>query len=151
MEKCLGCEIVAGRIKTPGGLIYQDGFWTVTHSIYSNGAPLAGMLILQPKRHCTQLANLAPEEIKDFGLILRDTCKAIDDILHPVKTYACSVGEGVKHVHFMIIPRMDGMPIGAELFKQVIEEHKWVCSFDEAADLAIRVHGLLDSLSLQSG
>jgi hypothetical protein len=39
MEKCLGCEIVAGRIKTPGGLIYQDDFWTVTHATFLYNAP----------------------------------------------------------------------------------------------------------------
>jgi diadenosine tetraphosphate (Ap4A) HIT family hydrolase len=151
MEKCIGCEIVAGRIKTPGGLIFQDEFWTVTHSICSNGAPLVGMLILQPKRHCTHLADLELEEIENLGKILRDICKAVGETLHPVKTYACSVGEGVKHVHFMIIPRMDRMPIGAELFKQVIEEHKWVCSFENATDLAIKVRGILDSKKVQGG
>ncbi len=143
MEKCLGCEIIAGNIKTPGGLLYEDAYWTITHATSTNGAPLLGMLILQPKRHCTQLADLTTEEIQNLGMLLRETCKALDDILHPVKTYACSFGEGVGHVHFMIIPRMEGMPIGAELLKQVIEEHQWGCSFNEAADLANRVHNRL--------
>jgi diadenosine tetraphosphate (Ap4A) HIT family hydrolase len=145
MDKCIGCEVASGSIKTPGGFIYQDEFWTVTHSIYSTGAPLKGMLILQPKRHCTLLANLTSDEIENLGLLLRDTCKAVNEILRPEKIYACSVGEGVKHVHFMIIPRMAGMPIGAELLKQVIEEHKWGCSFEEAADVAIKVKNILDS------
>ncbi len=143
MEKCIGCEVVEGNIKTPGGFIYQDEFWTVTHSISSEGAPLKGMLILQPKRHCTHLADLSLEEIANLGLILRETCKAVHELLHPMKIYACSVGEGVKHVHFMIMPRMDGMPIGAELFKQVIEEHKWTCSFLEAAEVSAKVRRIL--------
>jgi diadenosine tetraphosphate (Ap4A) HIT family hydrolase len=151
MEKCIGCEVAEGRIKTPGGIIYQDDFWTVTHSISSEGAPLRGMLILQPKRHCTNLAELTTAEIRSLGLHLRDTCRAINEILHPVKIYACSVGEGVKHVHFMLIPRMNGMPIGAELFKQVIEEHKWTCRFEEAAELAVRVRDILDAPSVKSG
>ena len=146
MEKCLGCEIVSGSINTPGGIIYEDEYWIVTHSIASNGAPLKGMLILQPKRHCTHLADLKTEEVVNLGLILRNTCKAIDAVFHPIKAYACSFGETVKHVHFMIIPRMDGMPIGAELLKQILEEQKWVCSFEEAADLAIKIHSKLDSL-----
>ncbi len=146
MEKCLGCEIVSGSINTPGGIIYEDEYWIVTHSIASNGAPLKGMLILQPKRHCTHLADLKSEEVENLGLILRNTCKAIDAVFHPIKAYACSFGETVKHVHFMIIPRMDGMPIGAELLKQILEEQKWVCSFEQAADLAIKIHSKLDSL-----
>ena len=143
MEECIGCDIVRGSIRTPGGFIYEDEFWTVTHSISSEGAPLKGMLILQPKRHCTHLAELTSEEIENLGLLLRETCKAIHEILHPVKIYACSVGEGVKHVHFMLMPRMDGMPIGAELFKQVIEQQKWACSFENAADFAIKARSLL--------
>ena len=136
---------------TPGGFIHQDRSWTVTHSISSNGAPLKGMLILQPRRHCTQLAELAAEEIENLGLLLRETCKAIQEILNPAKIYACSVGEGVKHVHFMMIPRMDGMPIGAELFKQVIEQHKWSCSFEEAGDVANKARSLLDLRLGQGG
>jgi diadenosine tetraphosphate (Ap4A) HIT family hydrolase len=146
LEKCIGCEIVLGRLNTPGGIIYEDEHWTVTHSVASNGAPLKGMLILQPKRHCTHLADLESEEVENLGFILRNTCKAIDAILHPMKAYACSFGEGVKHVHFMIVPRMPGMPIGAELLKQVLEEQKWVCSFEEASDLAIKIHNKLDLL-----
>lgn len=149
MEKCVGCEVVEGSIKTPGGFIYQDEFWTVTHSISSDGAPLKGMLILQPKRHCTHLADLSLEEISNLGLLLRETCKALNELLHPVKVYACSVGEGVKHVHFMIMPRMAGMPIGAELFKQVIEEHRWTCPFLEAAEVAIQVRRILEPLLVQ--
>ncbi len=150
MEECIGCEIVNGSIETPGGFIYQDKFWTVTHSISSEGAPLKGMLILQPKRHCTHLAELTSEEIENLGLLLRETCKTIQEILHPAKIYACSVGEGVKHVHFMMMPRMDGMPIGAELFKQVIEQQKWLCSFEEAVDFAAKARSILN-LQLMQG
>lgn len=149
MERCIGCDVAAGNIRTPGGFIFQDEFWTVTHSISSNGAPLKGMFILQPKRHCTHLAELASEEIENLGLLLRETCKAIHEILHPAKIYACSVGEGVKHVHFMMMPRMDGMPIGAELFKQVIEQQKWTCSFEDAADIALKARSILDSRLVQ--
>ena len=146
MEKCLSCEIISGSVNTPGGIIYQDEVWMLTHSTSPNGAPLKGMLILQPKRHCTHLADLQPEEVRNLGPFLQKTCKAVSDILHPEKTYACSFGEGVKHIHFMIIPRMQGMPIGAELLKQVLEEHKWECSFEEAADVANKARNNLDIL-----
>jgi histidine triad (HIT) family protein len=150
MEKCIGCEVIRGTIKTPGGFIYQDEFWTVTHSISSEGAPLKGMLILQPRRHCTHLAELASGEIENLGLLLRETCRSIQEILRPAKIYACSVGEGVKHVHFMMMPRMDGMPIGAELFKQVIEQQKWACSFEDATGFAIKARYLLDKQLAQA-
>ena len=145
MDKCLGCEIVKGNIPTPGGIIYDDGFWMLTHSISSNLPPLKGMLILQPKRHCEHFAELSLVEIENLGLILLDTCKAIEEILHPSKIYACSAGEGVKHVHFMIIPRMEGMTIGADLLKEVIEDQLWTCSVQDASDIAIKVRNQLRS------
>jgi diadenosine tetraphosphate (Ap4A) HIT family hydrolase len=151
MESCLGCEVVTGSIKTPGGFIFQDDFWTITHSVSTTGAPLKGMIILQPRRHTTQLAELDSQEIKNLGLYLRETCKAIEEILDPARIYACSVGEGVKHVHFMILPRMEGMPIGAELFKQVIEQQMWTCSFEEATEIAVEVQNKLDCRLLHGG
>ena len=146
MDNCLGCEIVSGRITTPGGVIYDDEYWILTHSISSHLPPLKGMLILQPKRHCEHLAGLTLGEIETLGLILRDTCKALEEILHPSKIYACSAGEGVKHVHFMIVPRMEGMTIGADLIKEVIEELLWTCSFQDASDIASKVRNQLRSL-----
>jgi len=143
MDKCLGCEIVTGKISTPGGVIYEDEYWMLTHSISSPKPPLMGMLILQPKRHCEHLAELTSEEIANLGLLLRDTTKAITEILHPSKIYACSAGEGVKHVHFMIIPRMEGMTIGADLLNEVIRDQLWTCSIQEASDTAIKVRNQL--------
>ena len=151
MEKCIGCDVATGAIQTPGGYIFQDECWKITHSISSHGAPLRGMLILQPRRHCIHLADLASGEIENLGLLLRETCRVIHEILHPAKIYACSVGEGVKHVHFMLMPRMEGMPIGAELFKQVIEQQKWECSLEEAAEIAIQARSLLDLRLVQGG
>ena len=145
MDKCLGCEIVSGRITTPGGVIYEDEYWMLTHSISQQLPPLKGMLIMQPKRHCEHLAELTSGEIKNLGLILRDTCKAIEEIIYPSKIYAVSAGEGVKHVHFMIVPRMEGMTIGADLLKEVIEDHLWTCSLQEASDVAIKVRNQLRS------
>jgi diadenosine tetraphosphate (Ap4A) HIT family hydrolase len=145
LDKCLGCEIVTGRITAPGGVIYEDEYWMLTHSTSSRLPPLKGMLILQPKRHCTHLAELTLGEIENLGLILRDTCKAIEAILHPSKIYTGSFGEGVKHVHFMIVPRMQGMPIGADLLKEVIEDQLWTCSLQDASDIAIKVRNQLRS------
>lgn len=151
MDICLGCEIVTGKITTPGGVIYEDEYWMLTHSTSPKLPPLKGMLILQPKRHCTQLADLTWGEIDNLGLILRDTCKAIETILHPSKIYAGSFGEGVKHVHFMIVPRMQGMPIGAELLKEVIQDQLWTCSLNEASDIAMKVRKQLLSRKAQGG
>jgi diadenosine tetraphosphate (Ap4A) HIT family hydrolase len=151
MDKCLGCEIVTGRITTPGRVIYEDECWMLTHSISSHLPPVKGMLILQPKRHCQYLADLTLGESENLGPILRETCKAIDAILHPSKIYACSLGEGVTHMHFMIVPQMEGMTIGADLLKEIIEYLRWTWSFQEALDIANKVRNQLRIRQEHSG
>jgi diadenosine tetraphosphate (Ap4A) HIT family hydrolase len=139
MENCIGCEIISGGLTPPGGFIHNGEQWTLTHSIAPGGAPLRGMLILQTRRHCTQLADLTPQESRALGPLLQVTCRALEELFQPARVYAGSFGEGVPHVHFMLIPRLDGMPIGAELLKQVLEQHLWTCPADEAAALAAQV------------
>jgi hypothetical protein len=42
---CMGCDVVAGRILPPGGIILDDGVWVLTHSI--SPIVLRGWLILE--------------------------------------------------------------------------------------------------------
>jgi hypothetical protein len=40
------------------------------------------------------------------------TCSAVARALEPAKVYACSFGDGVKHIHFWILPHPAGMRPG---------------------------------------
>jgi len=100
---CLSCDFLAGRKTAPGGTIYENEFWLVDSA--SAPATWRGFLIIKLKRHCEQLAELTPEEAAALGPVVRLTCAAVAAVLKPAKVYVCSFGDGVRHIHFWVLPR----------------------------------------------
>jgi diadenosine tetraphosphate (Ap4A) HIT family hydrolase len=109
-NRCLSCQIIAGEREVPGGIIYENTFWIVASKTSPVFVP--GNLFLILKRHCEHLADLTPEESASLGPIIQKVCVALTQVLHPVKIYVASYGEGVKHIHFHFIPRTSAMPAG---------------------------------------
>jgi diadenosine tetraphosphate (Ap4A) HIT family hydrolase len=139
VDTCLSCEVIAGRVPSPGGFIFESEDWLLTHQV--SPASLAGFLILQPRRHVEQISELTTEEAAEFGEVLRRSTLALTRVLHPEKVYVCSFGSGVKHVHFYLIPKLPVMPadlIGAGLL-QALFTGRWACSDEEAAHVAAQV------------
>ena len=97
---CMSCDILAGKLTTPGGVIYEDEYWQVDSVI----SPVywRGFLIIKLKRHCEHLAELTPEEAGALGPVVRATCSALAEVLKPAKVYVCSFGDGVKHIHLWV-------------------------------------------------
>ena len=104
IKNCISCDIVAGKVVEPGGVIYEDAFWHVGSSM-ANPSVWPGFLIIKLKRHCEHLAELTPDEASSFGSIARATCLALTQVLHPEKVYLCSFGDGIKHIPFWALPR----------------------------------------------
>jgi diadenosine tetraphosphate (Ap4A) HIT family hydrolase len=139
-DECLSCNVTAGRVQTPGGVLFDDGLWHLTHQV--SPALLAGWLILQPKRHIESLAELTPEEAAAFGPIMQRASKALEDATEPERLYVFSFGELVRHLHFYLIPRLAGMATGPGLLPELASK-RWACSDLDAANVAMRVRGLL--------
>jgi diadenosine tetraphosphate (Ap4A) HIT family hydrolase len=103
MPDCVSCEIVAGKRTEPGGTIYENEHWHVGSVI---GPVLwRGFLIVKLKRHCEHIADLTPAESASLGPVLQAASAAVKDVIEPAKVYVCSFGDGVKHIHFWILPR----------------------------------------------
>ena len=64
------------------------------------------------RRHCECLAELTPEEAASLGPMVPAVCRAVSRVVEPERVYVCYWGEGVRHVHFQVIPRPSGMPAG---------------------------------------
>ena len=99
---------------------------------------LAGFLILQPRRHVEHIADVSLEESSVLGPMLSAASRALMKVLSPQKVYVCSFGSVVKHVHFYLIPQAAGMPNAAKLLDE-LDEGRWACSDDAAADVAARI------------
>jgi diadenosine tetraphosphate (Ap4A) HIT family hydrolase len=151
VDGCLACDVLAGKITPPGGVIYDDQYWRVDHAV--SPVVLPGLLILKPRRHVEHLALLTAAEMAAFGPLLRNTCRALAHVLHPAKIYATSFGESVSHVHFYILPRYSRMPEmpanGVEVLSRLFGEKPWAGSDEEAAAIAEQVRPILTDLIRQ--
>jgi hypothetical protein len=71
-------------------------------------------------------------------------------VLKPAKVYVCSFGEGVKHIHFWVLPRPPEMrpgmhPVFLQLdvrafFTRRLGIQRWLVSDEEVAELADQLH-----------
>ena len=134
---CMACDVLAGRTRAPGGIIYENDYWVVDHSV--SPVVLRGFLIIKPKRHCEQIAELTIEEMASLAPILHNTAIALTRVLRPEKIYICSFGEKVKHIHFYVIPRTLDMPASGLEVLHLMFDGRWSCSDDEATEIATAV------------
>jgi diadenosine tetraphosphate (Ap4A) HIT family hydrolase len=148
VDGCLACDVLAGKVTPPGGVIYDDQYWRVDHS--TSPVVLPGFLIIKPRRHVEHIALLTVEEMAAFGPLLRNTCRALAHVLHPAKIYATSFGESVAHVHWYVLPRMPDMPAnGFEVLSRLFGEKPWAGSDEEAAAIADQVRPILTEIMRQ--
>ena len=148
VDGCLACDVLAGKVTPPGGVIYDDQYWRVDHS--TSPVVLPGFLIIKPRRHVEHIALLTAEEMAAFGPLLRNTSRALAHVLHPAKIYATSFGESVAHVHWYMLPRMPDMPPnGIEVLSRLFSEMPWVGSDEDAAAIAGQVRPILTEMMRQ--
>ncbi len=107
---CSICDQVAGRVTAPGGPIYDDGLWLVSHHTGPQTDP--GELIVQVRRHCESLGELSAAEAAALGPVLQSAVAAIERVVRPERTYVATYGERVRHVHFFLLPRTRALPAG---------------------------------------
>jgi diadenosine tetraphosphate (Ap4A) HIT family hydrolase len=109
-EPCPICHEIAGRAPTPGGIIFDDGLWVVTHHRGPYTDP--GELIVQTRRHCESMAELTASEAAAVGPVLRSAVGIVERLVAPERVYVASHSERVLHVHFFILPRTAALPKG---------------------------------------
>jgi diadenosine tetraphosphate (Ap4A) HIT family hydrolase len=145
MDDCRACEVNTGRRVPPGGTIYQDDNWVAGHGM---PALVRGYIVLKPKRHVHELADLLPSEAASLGIVAQRLLAAMRSALGPERVYVCSFAETVHHLHFHLLPRYAAMPgLGPSLMEALFSE-RWRCTVEEAAEAADRVRSELSSLAL---
>lgn len=132
MTDCLACDVLEGRIRPPGGVIYEDELWVVDHSI--SPVRLRGWLIVKPRRHVEDFADLSAAEAASFGPVAGAAARAVRDALGAERVYVCSFGEEWRHVHVHVVPRYPGMePVSWELLGLMWSDRSpWACDDREA-------------------
>jgi len=156
---CLSWFIVSGKQVEPGGVIFENSYWHVGSAV----GPIVwrGFLVIKLKRHCEHLAELTPEEAAVLGSVMRNTCLAVNEVLRPAKIYICSIGDGVKHVHFWVLPRPPGMHPGMHsvmfnldmrwILTRLFGIKKWMIRDEQVRNTAERLRGCFTRLMEKEG
>ncbi len=137
---CLACDVNNGRADPPGGPILVDELWQADHELTRL---LRGYLILKPRRHVHELADLTDAEAATLGPVLRRLLRAMRPVLAPERIYVTSFAETVHHLHFHLIPRYADMPaLGPDLMPDVFGG-RWTCDAQSAARAAAQIREAL--------
>lgn len=107
---CNACAEIAGQVSAPGGVIFDDGLWFISHHTGPFTDP--GELILKTRRHCESLSELTPAEANALGPILRAAVQALERTVEAERIYVVSFNERLRHLHFYLLPRTADMPRG---------------------------------------
>lgn len=104
IEGCLACDLADGRRPLPGGVIHDEGGWIVEHCVGPLGV---GTLVVKPRRHVTQVADLMDAEAIPLGPVLLRTAQVVTRLTNPEQVYVAlwSHAGGVPvHIHFVVQP-----------------------------------------------
>ncbi len=110
LMNCPICDEVEGRVTAPGGPIYDDGLWLVSHHTGRYTDP--GELLVKARRHVESIADLNGAEASSLGPVLRAAVAAVARTVRPERVYVASFGERVRHIHFYVLPRTAALPAG---------------------------------------
>ena len=117
---CLACQILAGSVVVPGGIIAENPWWSADHCL---GAYGVGSVVIKSRAHRETLADLTPNEATSLGPFLQQVTAAIAQALGAERVYVNSwVDQPPYHIHFVLQPRYAGH---AELGLKGLELQVW--------------------------
>lgn len=108
-----GC-FICGKYETksfPIEPIAELGGITLSHiAPEADGLAMKGRLLIEPKRHVVDPAELSPEEFSRMGILLQRAMVLLKQAARAEHVYFFRINEKVKHFHFHVLPRYAGTP-----------------------------------------
>ena len=101
---CLACDLTAGRVALPGGVVHATSSWRVEHCVGPLGV---GTLLVKPLRHVESVGALSAEESDGLGPLLTRVADVVQRLVQPEQVYVClwsHAGRAAGHVHFVVQP-----------------------------------------------
>ncbi len=86
--------------------IWRSDRWLLRH--HPGPAPLPGWCLLDARRHCGGPLEFDPEEAREWGLVVQQASKLVQEVSDCERVYAIAFGEGARHLHLHLIPRVSG-------------------------------------------
>lgn len=133
-NKCIFCEIIAGRFETPG-IFWQDENFMAFLSIDPN---TEGFTCVVPKEHYGSDIMKMPDDIlKDFIVASKKVSKILEDYFEDVgRVGVIMEGTGIDHAHIKLVPMHGTENLKRGEWQQVLsgkefwfEKYEgWICS-----------------------
>lgn len=101
---CLACDLADGTRELPGDRVAETERWIVEHCIGPLGV---GTLVVKPRRHVLQVADLTGEEADELGPLLQRTASVVRSLTGADQVYVClwsHAGWEAVHIHFVVQP-----------------------------------------------
>jgi diadenosine tetraphosphate (Ap4A) HIT family hydrolase len=109
-EPCFVCTMVAGDVRLPENIIYEDE----RAFVFLDGYPRAyGYTLVAPKEHKEQVtADFAMEEFLALQKLLYRVTEAVREEVGAERMYIYTYGsnQGNAHVHWHVVPLPPGVP-----------------------------------------
>ncbi len=110
MNKCQVCEKHKNLQGLPGGKIFEDELVFVGHFPVAEEPAHFGHIILELKRHITQINEMTEPEAIAIGVWTRRIAMALHDALEAEHVYTVRIGDVTPHLHFHLVPRYKNAP-----------------------------------------
>ena len=103
--------------------INRGPLWILRH--HPDPAPLAGWLLLDTHRHIGGPIAFNPEEAAAWGGAVQQASRLVQQLTGCDRVYAIAFGEGARHLHLHLIPRVATEPASeawaiADLYRAMI-------------------------------
>ena len=105
--------------------ISRNRLWVLRH--HPNPAPRVGWLLLDASRHVGGPVDFNAREASQWGLAVQQASRLVKTMTGCDRVYAIAFGEGARHLHLHLIPRVGDDPeteawCVAELYRQVAQK-----------------------------
>ncbi|MBK5248437.1 MAG: hypothetical protein JJE50_03240 [Actinomycetales bacterium] len=110
---CTGNEASTEELP-PRERVHVGAGWRVI----AHRSALPGWMLVAPRRHVESMAELTGSEAAELGEILRAGSQVLADVVGCERTYVMQFSEGMRHLHFSLVPRMADLPaerLGAKI------------------------------------
>ena len=102
--------------------ISRNELWVLRH--HPNPAPRLGWLLLDTSRHVSGPVDFSDREASQWGLAVQQASRLVQTMTGCDRVYAIAFGEGARHLHLHLIPRVGDDPeteawCVADLYRQV--------------------------------
>jgi len=108
---CFICVKHARLSDYTGPILAEADGLMLTHFPIQNGVPATqGHLLIEPRRHITDLGDLTEAEARTLGTMISQGSRLIREKLGAEHVYVFRINDLVPHLHFHLVPRYPGTP-----------------------------------------